>query len=279
MLHTFELVLGNNRNTTSLFFDIFETEIAQLWAEEIKKSYPLYENDRFTQWPKSKKDAEYYESNLKYHVNVINSYDKVIELENYSQQEFLNILHKHFEDLRGHVDYSTGWYENAPTGVQQSVDKLNILIHEYENYLHKKDTKLNPTIVTTFKDRPKYNLKDEHYKYFTHRWKFGTVYINYCEVGKPLLDVFKDQDEYVGKDAIRPQSTYSADFMIKFGPSVPEEFAIEKEKQFWKWFETKNINVDRSKAALGMIPVAELKEENIDIDNLKDFDKVVKCIV
>lgn len=279
MHRTFELVLGNGQNTVSLFFNIFETDIAQLWANEISKNYSLYEDDRFTQWPGSVKDDVYYKSNLKYHINIINSYDQIIELENYNQQEFLNILHKHFEDLRGHVDYSTVWYDHAPSNVQQSVDKLNILIHEYENYLNEKEKSvLNPTIVTTFKDRPKYNLKDEHYKYFTHCWKFGTVYINYCEVGKPLLDVFKDQDEHVGKDAVRPQSTYSADFMIKFGPSVPEEFAKEKEKRFWQWFETKNITIDRSRAALGMIPVAEIKE-NINIDNLKGFDRVVKCSV
>jgi hypothetical protein len=279
MHHTFELVLGNINNTVSLFFDIFETEIAQLWANEIKKGYELYENDRFTEWPGSNKDETHYQSELKKHIDIINSYDKIIELDNYNQQTFLNILHKHFEDLRGHVDYSTVWYNHAPAEIQESVDKLNILIHEYENYLNEKDnTHKNPTIVTTFKDRPKYKLKSEHYKYFTHCWQHGTVYINYCEVGKPLLDVFKDQDDHVGEDAVRPQSTYSADFMIKFGPSVPEEFAREKEKRFWQWFELQNLNIDRSRAALGMIPVAQISQE-IGINDLTGFNKVIKCIV
>lgn len=279
MHRTFELVLSDGNKTASLFFDIFDTDIAQLWAEEISKGYPLYENDRFTEWPGSNKDEAYYQAELKKHIDIINSYDKIIELENYNQQTFLNILHKHFEDLRGHVDYSTFWYDHAPAQVQESVDKLNILIHEYENYLNEKNCgHQNPTIVTTFKDRPKYNLKDEHYKYFTHCWQHGTVYINYCEVGKPLLDVFKDQDEHVGDDAIRPQSVYSADFMIKFGPSVPEEFACEKEKKFWQWFELQNINIDRAKAALGMIPVARIAND-IDINELKGFNKVIKCSV
>jgi len=279
MHHTFELVLGNIDNTVSLFFNIFETEIAQLWAEEIKKGYSLYESDRFTEWPGSNKDVNYYEGELKKYIKIINNYDNIIKLEKYNQQTFLNILHKHFEDLRGHVDYSTTWYDNAPKEVQQSVDKLNILIHEYENYINQENsTHKSPTIVTTFKNRPTYKLKNKHYKYFTHCWEYGTVYINYCEVGKPLLDVFKDCDDHVGEDAIRPQSTYSADFMIKFGPSVPKEFAIEKEKRVWQWFESKNLNIDRTKLALGMIPVAKISQE-IDINSLKNFNKVVKCIV
>ena len=279
MHHMFELVLGNEQSKKSLFFKILETDIAQLWATEIKKEYLLYENDRFTQWPGSNKDETYYQSSLKHHIDIINSYDKIIDLEKYNQQTFLNILHKHFEDLRGHVVYGTDWYATAPVNVQQSVDKLNVLIHEYENYLNEKDSiYLNPTIVCTFKDRPTYNLKNEHYKYFTHKWEFGTVYINYCEVGKPLLDVFKDNDENVGKDAIRPQSTYSADFMVKFGIDVPDQFVIDKENKFWLWTNSKNINVNPSKAALGMIPVAKIVEK-IDINKLKDFNKVIKCTV
>ncbi len=95
MHHMFELVLGNDQSKKSLFFKIFETDIAQLWANEIKKEYLLYENDRFTQWPGSNKDENYYQSSLKHHIDIINSYDKIIDLEKYNQQTFLNILHKH----------------------------------------------------------------------------------------------------------------------------------------------------------------------------------------
>jgi hypothetical protein len=279
MHHMFKLVLGNNQIKKTLFFKIFNTDIAQLWANEIKKGYLLYEDDRFTQWPGSYKNEKYYQDSLKNHIDIINNYDKIINLETYNQQNFLNILHKHFEDLRGHVVYGTDWYDTAPINVQQSVDKLNVLIHEYENYLTEKNNPhLNPTIVCTFKDRPTYELKKEHYKHFTHKWEFGTVYINYCEVGKPLLDVFKDNDDIVGKDAIRPQSTYSADFMVKFGIDVPEQFVVEKENKFRKWANAKNINIDPSRAALGMIPVAKISDW-VDINELKNLNKVIKCIV
>jgi hypothetical protein len=130
----------------------------------------------------------------------------------------------------------------------------------------------NPTIVCTFEDRPKYDLEECDYQHFTHRWEHGTVYINYCEVGKPLLDVFKDNDHYVGKDAIRPQSTWSADFMIKFGPTIPESVAAQKDKDFLKWY-SKN-NFDFKHKSLGYIPVAKITSP-LDISKLKKFDKVV----
>lgn len=274
----FKIVLGNNKDhTAELKFKVFNTNIAQKWKEEISKNYPLYETDRFTNWPSSIKNDEYYKTHILKHVSVINNYDPVIinSVPVVITQDYFNFLHKHFEDLRGHVDYATTWYKHAPDTVRYSVDKLNILIHEYENYLEEKTQSYkNPTIVCTFKDRPKYQLDEIDYLEFTHQWKHGTVYINYCEVGKPLLDVFKDKDSHVGIDAIRPQSTWSADFMLKLGVDVPADYAIMKEKLFWNWFYQQNLNIDPKFAALGMIPVAQLIS-TIDMDHISKFDRIL----
>lgn len=271
MLNTFNLTIGNDADWAVLDFDILETSIAQKWAYEIAQDYPIYENDRFTNWPNAKNNRSYYEYWLKHHIDVITKFGHPIAIDLMYNQDSLNQLHKHFEDLRGHVDMPAQWYINAPYEIQQSVDKLNILIHEYENYLHEeKDSFKNPTIVCTFKDRPKYALQDEDFLHFTHQWQYGTVYINYCEVGKPLLDVFKDRDFYV--EAIRPQTTYSADFMIKFGPDVPIEYAETKQRNFEKWY--KEQNLDFKNLSLGMIPVAKIKQ-NIDITEYFKYNRVI----
>tara|TARA_R110000868_G_scaffold102091_1_gene281092 strand:+ start:30670 stop:31503 length:834 start_codon:yes stop_codon:yes gene_type:complete len=271
MLRTFELTIGNNNNDYNLQFNIFKTDIAQLWANEILQNYPIYESDRFTNWPNNVKTASYYEYYLKHYIDIIVNHGHPILLDRLNFQDALNKLHKHFEDIRGHVDFPSQWYNTAPAKVKESVDKLNILIHEYENFLEEeKQTFRNPTIVCTFKDRPKYDLQDNHYKHFTHKWEYGTVYINYCEVGKPLLDVFKDQDTHA--EAIRPQSTWSADFMIKFGPTVPNKFYKTKDAEFWKWYKDKNF--DFKNPAIGMIPVAHIKN-NIDILSISNYNKVI----
>lgn len=274
MHNTFELIIGNNANEQeSILFNIFDNDIAQLWANEINSNYPLYEIDRFTHWPNSKKNELYFEHNLKTHVSIINNYDKIIKIDQFKSQDFLNQLHKHFEDMRGHVDYATDWYKNLPREIQLSVDRINILIHEYESFLAEKNQPFkNPTIVGTFSNRPTHRLDENHYQYFTHRWEFGTVYINYCEVGKPLLDVYKDQDEHIGPNAIRPQSTYSADFMIKFGPSVPQSYALQKERDFFAWYNLQNFNFKH--LSLGMIPVAKIAHD-IQIDKLEKYDRII----
>lgn len=271
MYHTFELTIGNSNNESTIEFDVFQTDIAQLWANEIAKNYPLYETDRFTNWPNSTKSKAYYEYYLKLHMNNIQEYGHPIAIENFDFQDALNLMHKHFEDLRGHIDNPSNWYKSAPPKVKNSVDRFNVLIHEYENLLaEEKQNFRNPTIVCTFKDRPKIQLEEYHYKHFTHRWKKGTVYINYCEVGKPLLDVFKDNDDHA--EAIRPQSTYSADFMIKFGPTVPERIAVKKENDFFEWYKQKGYNFKH--LSLGMIPVAQIKKP-VDLNKFKNYNEVI----
>jgi hypothetical protein len=46
--------------------------------------------------------------------------------------------------------------------------------------------------------------------------QFGTVYLNYCEIGKTVEDLAHDNDEYIGEDAFRPFGHYSADFHVAF---------------------------------------------------------------
>lgn len=271
MHRTFEITICNDKLRSTIEFDILQTDIAQRWANEIAKNYPLYETDRFTNWPDSKKSKNYYEYNLKYHIDVIKNYGYKIDIEKLDFQDALNIMHKHFEDLRGHVDRPSKWYQSAPDEIKASVDKFNVLIHEYENQLEEeKQSFKNPTIVCTFQDRPKYNLEEKDYQHFTHSWEHGTVYINYCEVGKPLLDVFKDHDDHA--EAIRPQSTWSADFMIKFGPDVPKSFAAQREKEFMEWYKSKGF--DFKHLSLGMIPVAKVKQP-IDLNKYKNYNRVI----
>jgi hypothetical protein len=276
----FKLTLGGTTdNQVEILFEPMKTSIAKRWMEQIAQNHPLYETDRFTNWSNSNKKDKYYEVNLLKHINIINQYDPVIVNTTPAvfTQEYFNFLHKHFEDLRGHVDYANKWYNTAPDIVKHSVDRLNILIHEYENYLEEQSQNFcNPTIVGTFSNRPTFELEDRDYQHFTHQWKHGTVYINYCEVGKPLLDVFKDQDEHVGHDAIRPQSTWSADFMIKFGPDVPKDYFQQKQTLFDVWYKTQGYNFKHK--SLGMIPVAKLVAP-IDINYISNFNRIIKCSV
>lgn len=259
----FVLTVGKTL-TKDIVFDLLDTDISYRWAAEIDKNYQLFETNRFKGWPNNGKNLEYFYKNLQKQINIVNNYrPNTINFQEEFNQDTLNYLHKFFEELRGHAIDGTVFFNNAPEDVKNAIIKFNVLIHECEHFIRDKD---NPTIVGTYKNRPRYDLEKNDYKLFTFQWKFGYVYINYCEVGKPLLDVFKDNDSIIGKDNIRPLKYYSADFMIKFGIDTPLDIYENRLKQFYKWLENQNHNFDE--LSLGLIPVAKL---NIVDSNFKNY--------
>lgn len=250
------VTLTNGSEDKDLVFNIHNTDIASRWMAEVEKNYPLYETERFQGWPQSNKDLDYYKSEILKQINIVNEYkpNTIHGFEKISDQDVLNYLHKFFEDLRGSADQGSEFYKNAPQNVKQAIDMFNVLIHECEHTMRNSDS---PTVIVTFGGRERFRLNEEDYNEFTFKWKYGEVYINYCEVGKPLLDVFKDEDEHVGDDNVRPQSYYSADFMIKFGVSTPDVLYNARLGMINEWYKKQNYNFKH--LSLGMIPVASLE--------------------
>jgi hypothetical protein len=265
----FKITLTNGYEDLEIMFKVRDTDIAKKWYLELSKNYNLYEIDRFSNWNNNSQITE-----LKKLINDINQYDNIIDYpvnDNITQTD-LNYLHKFFENLRGEVDIGTEWFNSAPINIKKTVERLNILIHQLEADIR---TTNHPTVVVTFKNRPKYLLDEKDLKHFTYRWTQGTVYINYCQVGKTVLDIFKDRDHL--SDAVRPQEYYSADFMIKFGPTIPYALYLIRKIIINIWlkfqhFNFKNLNI-------GMIPVAD-QITVVDTNQLTKFNcvKEITCL-
>lgn len=262
----FELTLTNGVEELVLTFKLRRTNIATKWFTELSKNYELYETNRFSNW-----GAHNFVRQLNEQIDVINSYETVIDKRvtaDATQQE-LNYLHKFFEALRGEVDAGTEWYNQAPVYVQDAVCKFNVLIHQLESAIRTGNK--HPTLVVTFKDTLRLDLSAKDMRRFTYKWKRNTVYINYCQVGKTVLDVFKDKDTL--SEAVRPQTHYSADFMVKFGPSTNWLAYVARSIIIKLWllkrnFKFKNLNI-------GMIPVADLVTP-VDRSTLLKFNEVKK---
>lgn len=285
MYSKFCLTLCNDNTECDVIFDIFDTDIAQKWASEVAKKYEIFERDRFSNWPNSIKDGAYLISMLNEQIDIVNRYyPNLIDtrVEDNPNQDTMNYLHKFFENLRGSMDNESVWYLAANIEAQEAICQFNILIHEYEhfcfssNLLHLTDHPY-ATIVGTYKDRPRFKLTDSDYEHFTFKWRFGTVYSNYCEVGKPLLDVFKDNDEIIGDHNIKPLKYYSADWQIKFGLDTLEYVYNKRYEKFKEWFDNKSNYLNQlgitwgPTMALGLIPVAQL---NITDSNLLGLSKI-----
>lgn len=257
-------------DSLDLVFDVLDTSIAQRWAKEIEQDYPLYETERFKSWPNDGKDLEYYRQQLTQQVAVVNNYQPVIAVTEIRSQDDLNYLHKFFENLRGSVTAGTEFFNNAPREVQLAIERFNILIHECEHITRHAN---NPELVVTYQHRPRHELLAGDYQHFTFKWEFGMVYINYCEVGKPLLDVFKDADEHVGDDNVRPLKFYSADFAIKFGASIPDNVYEYRLSKFNEWYEQYPLKFEQR--ALGLIPVARLNIADSGFQGLNESEIVL----
>jgi hypothetical protein len=96
---------------------------------------------------------------------------------------------------------------------------------------------------------------------------FGTVYLNYCEIGKTVEDLAHDNDIYIGDDAFRPFGHYSADFNVSFyNQNLNKKFFnmqhyIEKHQEFFLAHGIENVyNI---KAQPLRFPVADLEYTGI----------------
>jgi hypothetical protein len=108
---------------------------------------------------------------------------------------------------------------------------------------------------------------------------FGEVYINYCEVGKPLYDVYRDGDDIVGEDNIRPLRYYSPDFRVHFHEKSKkdvDEFLIGMDR-WWndnhEYLAATGFHKNDPKNAIGNIPVAKL---DTDLSNNEIVNKLCK---
>ena len=265
----FDVTLTNGSEDLILSFKVRNTNIAKRWFGELSQDYEILEDQRLSNWGNHN-----YIDDLNYHISIINQYDNIIDrtVSLSSTQEDFNYLHTFFENLRGEVIAGTSWYNSAPEDIKTSVCEFNVLIHKLESSVRTQNK--HPTAVVTFKNRPRFELTQSDMDYFTCKWQSGAVYINYCQVGKTVLDVFKDNDN-IG--TVRPQTHYSADFMIKFGPSTPLLYHLGRMTLLQSWikikkFKFKNLNI-------GMIPVADLITP-VDNEFLLKFNKVkqVKCL-
>jgi hypothetical protein len=279
------LTLSNKSIYKDLYFDIFEYSIAQKWAIEVSKNFSINENDRFINWPNSKKDKHYYVKELNRQMQIVEDYSPnsvpfFLTIDTVNQHSF-NVLHKFFEDTRGPVIEGTPFFNNAPKEVQNAIARFNIMIHEFESLIHNQlniDGHPESRLIVTFNDRVRYELVDEDYDYFTINWIFGNIYINYCEVGKTIIDVIKDNDNIVGVDNIRPLRYYSADYQVRFVKTIGDvEHAkrvqivkdmYDSKKEF---FENLGFTYDK-KLSLGLIPVAALNRNDSGFVGMTDLE-------
>jgi len=201
-----------------LRFAIRTTPIAAAWVERmsIRDAWPLDDPERFYNFDSVEQQIIRAETYIRTCIDTINSYQYIIDrpFTSIRDQDCLNYLHHMFETYHGLLDQQThDFWIRAPKSVQTALAELNIAVHRCESVGY-----ANPRLVCTWFGMPKIHKLDPNIakQYGSMTVPFGTVYLNYVEIGKTLEDLAYDQDQYIGDDAFQPWQHYSADFVIPF---------------------------------------------------------------
>jgi hypothetical protein len=209
--------LGSDQFT--LEFNVLDNPVADLWVERMmgRDKYPLDNPNRFYGFDSQAQEESRALAMIQSSIDTINSYSNIITrtISSVYDQDTLNYLHSIFEQYHGLLDQqSSNFWSKAPDQVKQALADLNINVHRCESVAQGNQ----PRFVCTWYGLPKtHTLTAELMgKYGTLVPEFGTVCLNYCEIGKTLEDLATDNDQYISDEAFRPFSFYSADFVVRF---------------------------------------------------------------
>jgi hypothetical protein len=201
----------------TLEFNILDNLLAELWIERMnnRADYPLDHPDRFYGFDTPEQEQARALEMINSSIATVNNYRPIIarQITSVNDQDTLNYLHSIFERYHGLLDHQDQkFFIDAPEEVKQALAVLNINVHRCESVARGS----HPRFVCTWYGMPKTEtLSDELLTYGTLNPKFGSVCLNYCEIGKTLEDLTQDRDNYISDDAFRPFNYYSADFNVR----------------------------------------------------------------
>lgn len=264
-----QITLGN-KNQLTLSFKIVDTPIADMWVEQFRAAQHCeIDNPRRFYWFNSPEvEAENSLTIINNVIKRINQYEPLIPkpLDSIHNQDYLNYLHSIFETKHGLLHQQNAKLEETGVELRSALAELNIAVHRCEG-----TAKFNtPRIVCT-----KYKLSKEMYlpidimdRYGVLGTSFGTVYLNYSEIGKTLADLTRDNDNYISEDAFQPFSRLTADISVCFGDSRKEKMQdrlVDMKKYYDKnidFFHKKGFTKFHHPQLMPLrFPVAKLIEE------------------
>ena len=202
-----------------LQFKILDNPIAQLWLERMsqRNHWLLDDPERFYGFNTQDEDQHIALIKIQECIEGINSWQPLITraLSAVNDQDTLNYLHNIFEQWHGLLDQSPIHPEHGPIPpeVRQHLANLNVSVHRCESAARGNRARF----VCTWFGMPKTKTLSVEvmHEYGTLNPKFGSVCLNYAEIGKTLEDLTQDRDNYISDDAFKPFSHYSADFNVR----------------------------------------------------------------
>lgn len=274
----------------TLKFNILDNPVANLWLERmaLRDQYPLDNPDRFYGFNTQQQEEARALAMIHNSIDTINNYNYIItkELITVHDQDTLNYLHNIFERYHGLLDQQDQeFFKNAPSDVKQALADLNINVHRCESVSRGN----RPRIVCTWYGLPKTEslTKEMLLEYGALNPKFGSVCLNYAEIGKTLEDLAQDNDNYISDEAFKPFEHYSADFNVRFFEDTSKNISEKITRMQEYYLRHRDFFVKRGYTDFNTLlplryPVAELIESTPREQLLKEIQQrqyITKIII
>jgi len=259
-----------------LEFTVRATPIAQKWAECVRQASAtssLRERERWYNFPQHRNyDLNFIAERISACVEGLNRFFPGLILERLDfqkQQESINQIHRHFADTNHDQMFVT-------TETKGLWNDLNTWLHAYEATMGSQKSELAgsqplSSIVATWHDNHRAPLGIEDYPHFTVGKKFGTCYVNYCQIGRHIYEMSLSKDDVASDEHIMPLRFVSADTYIWLGPTTPPDKLVVRQESIRKWFHDHSAKFNSlgffwndPMLAIGWLPVADLAREYRD---------------
>jgi hypothetical protein len=247
----------------SLKFRVLDNPMAQLWLERMgqRYQYSLDDPERFYGFNSLEQDQILALKKINHCIDQIRSrYDHIDRghVQSVHDQDSLNYWHHVFEIHHGLLEQ-----ENKTDPLTPVLCELNVAVHRCESVARGN----RPRFVCTWYGLPKTKtLTAEIMKqHGTLNPSFGSICLNYCEIGKTLEDLTQDRDNYISDNAFRPFQHYSADFNVRMHQETSQYISdkIVRMKDYYNlhrdfFFERGYGSFDDPRLLPLRFPVAEL---------------------
>jgi hypothetical protein len=191
------------------------------------------------------------------------------------KHEVMNKLHNHFEVLEGTVENPSEYTEHMSPSVRHAVRQLNNICHEMETLclsrrkIIQAPQWVRPSQITTFLRCPRRTLTDEHRLGFVENGYdrvLGGVYMHWCQIGKTLIEVFRDEHapELTATvcEAITHLQYYSGEFDIEWGNSITynpqQSWFVDEIDAFRSWLTANDFNPDDPSLSSGYLNIGQV---------------------
>lgn len=196
-----------------LRFRVLDTALAQLWLDRmsLRHQWPLDDPKRFYGFNPVEQEEQFALKKINACIQQVQTRYPELDrgpVSSCADQDSLNYWHHVFETRHGFLEQ-----EDRSDPITAVLADLNVAVHRCESVARGNRARF----VCTWYGMPKTETlpADIMAKHGTLHPAFGSVCLNYCEIGKTLEDLTQDRDNYISDEAFRPFQHFSADFNVR----------------------------------------------------------------